>query len=357
MSSSTKKHSKSSQAGFLRPTIASQKRCVKQCSLPLPIHKGKKKSLKKKTKTSRPNDSNVLASRSGFSKNETKSLLSAIEVYGCESKHNLSENDPPGLAEARKMCEQLKKQIDDLKLHQEAYEERLKHNQPFNSFSKSNGVEDGGSYPKVQVHSASSEALRLQNLTNTSYFDGRSKLVSKANFSRYEKPFQDTSNLPEQLSYNNLFCKPNTPESIIKKLNSERDRYKRKVIKLQHELKAMKKQKNCVLKSPELSLHELSFFNADMVGEGRLAVVYEGTLSGKPVAVKKLIRSGVMTSSDRSYLAAEAGLLLPLEHKNVVQLLGVCSTPMEPLIVTEFVNGKTLSDMLAKSGDGYDCSY
>ena len=347
MSGKIKKQSDFRQSGFLKPTVASQGRCIKHSSrsLPVPSHKVKKKPLKKKLKHNE--DKSISKSISPSGHHGRMAIASAVELYGNASKSASKEavpvlsSDHPGLNDAKKMCEELKEQINDLKLHQEVYEERLK---------QSHSIRSRNSCQKLSKNASTSENLQVKHLHKSSNVGEHSNHVIRVNVNRKDKPFQDTSNLPEQLSYNSLFYKPDASESIIKKLNSERDRYKRKVMKLQHELKEMKKQKGALLKSPEIPLHELSFYNADMVGEGRLAIVYEGTLCGKPVAVKKLIRSGVMTSSDRSYLAAEAGLLVPLEHKNIIKVMGVCSAPMEPLIVTEFVNGKTLCNMLKKSG-------
>ena len=366
MSSKNRKHNSSRQFGFLRPTVASQGRCNKQCSrtLPVPGQKSKKKIVKKKTKLY-SSSSNPTLSTNATRQNVRCIIPSAVEVYtgGTRSESvpkthssiGLESTEHSSVKEARKMCEELKEQINDLKLHQEAYEKRFRTTKS----RKSNG--HNMEHPKIDESCTnigtsgtrtanSSENLMVKNLHISPSFNEPSNPVIRVNVNKKEKPFQDTSNLPtEQLSYNSLFFRPDASELIIKNLNSERDRYKRKVMKLRQELKSMKQEKTSMLKSPEISLHDLSFFNADMIGEGRLAVVYEGTLNGRRVAVKKLVRSGVMTSSDRSYLVAEAGLLLPLQHRNVVRIFGVCSTPMEPLIVTEFVNGKTLAHLLQKS--------
>ena len=357
MSNKSKKHS-DKQLGFLRPTVASQGRSNKQCNrtIPVPCQKIKKKVVKKKSKLYN-SPTSPSRSASSLRQNFRCTIPSAVEVYGGKAKSDfrhplfgLSSKEHPGLNEARKMCEELKEQIDDLKLHQEAYEERLKSSQTQKAIRGNNSIHTKiGETATSTV--TSSENLCTKNFHISPNFTDPRNPVIRVNVNKKDKPFHDSSNLPaEELTYNSLFFRPEASDSIIRKLNSERDRYKRKVMKLQQELKLMKKQKNAVLNSPEISLHDLSFYNADMIGEGRLAVVYEGTLNCKPVAVKKLVRSGVMTSSDRSYLTAEAGLLLPLQHRNVVGIFGVCSTPMEPLIVTELVNGKTLAHMLHKSG-------
>jgi len=362
MSNKTKKNVGSRQLGFLRPTVASQGRCSKQCNhtVPVPSQKTKKKILKKKTTRYNSSTSPIL-SNSTSRQNVRCVLPSAVEMYtgGSTSEPTCISSslgpvsaEHPSIKEARKMCEELKKQINDLKLHQEVYEKKLRI-----SNSRSNGdldhskIDETSPSTRTDVTADSRENLHVKNLKISPSFNEPSNPVIRVSVNKKDKPFQDSSNLPaEQLSYNSLFFRPNASKLIIQKLNSERDQYKRKVVKLRQELKSMKQEKNSILKSPEISLHDLAFFNADMIGEGRLAVVYEGTLNGRRVAVKKLVRSGVMTSSDRSYLAAEAGLLLPLQHRNVVRIFGISSTPMEPLIITEFVNGKTLAYMLHKSG-------
>lgn len=59
-----------------------------------------------------------------------------------------------------------------------------------------------------------------------------------------------------------------------------------------------------------------------------------------------------VTLNCRSYLAAEAGLLMTLRHRNIVEVYGVCTAPLQPLIVTELVSGRNLHDKL-HSNTGY----
>ena len=351
MSKKVKKKNENEQviAGFLKPTVASQRRSHKYsfCSAStLKNNQSKKKNEKKKTK-SFAESVKIKKINGDFPKNNPNSIQSAVEMYS-EEPHKQNSNCYPHLCEARKMCEELKEQIDNLKLQQSKYEEHMK---------KSNCVEfidfapdhlNQGDY----LDTCTDENLIPKNLKDSPIQPVHflSTLPEKLKASQKVAPFQDSSNKANQISLSNsFFYDLNTSDSLIKKLQSERNCYKRRVIKLQQELKMIKKSKSTIMRSPEIPLNELTFFTADMIGEGRSAVVYEGTLSGKPVAVKKLIQSGVMNSSDRSYLAAEAGLLLPLQHRNIVALIGICSSPLEPLIVTEFVNGKTLAHMLLKS--------
>lgn len=343
-------------AGFLKPTVASQRRSCKapnRLMSPNKTHQSKKKEKKKiNSKFGLLNIEKVCSS---LNKGDMNGMPSAVEVYSgkfpLKSCLNSEKKCHPELCEAKKMCEELKEQIKDLKLQQSEYQERLKtsfHDDAshsvyiphLSSSHQKNGSTDENLAPRIPNNSPI--------LTNC--YVSTSALPEQQSTSKKNLPFQDLSNVPNQLSYNDLLHNTNDSNSIIKQLHSEKDRYKRRVVKLQQELKQIKKKSNAFVKTPEIPLNELSFYNADMIGEGRLAVVYEGTLNGKHVAVKKLIRSGVMTSSDRSYLTAEANLLLPLQHHNIVALMGVCSSPVEPLIVTEFVNGKTLSDMILKSG-------
>jgi len=347
----------SSNIGFLRPTLASQRRCV-HSQPQFTVVNNKKKNPEKTRKKS--------FNHSTFEISKQNEVRSAVELYGarsplltsdngCHEKtaisqvqcHNPRITTSQDLTEARKMCEELQKQINELKLNQENFQnhrqaledmDRLELTKSHSTQTSARLIDDGFEKPKV---------------SQTPYHPNS---VIKVNVKSRQKPFLDTSNAPTEMDlpnakvYQAAFKKSDSPSKVIKKLYSERDKYKNKVVKLQTELKLVKQNRDKVTKSPEIAMKDLSFYSTDMVGEGRLAVVYAGELCGQKVAVKKLTNSGVLSSSDRSYLTAEADLLIHLQHKHIVKVYGVCSSPMEPLIIGEFVYGATVADLLNDTG-------
>ncbi|XP_076817413.1 uncharacterized protein LOC143462960 isoform X2 [Clavelina lepadiformis] len=367
-----KKHGQacSPHAGFLKPTLAYQRRCATKQSGN--HQKSKRKGRKSKAEANQKN--NLSWNKSPMQETGSR-LFSAVEMYGRVTPPKADGNDQEialnstfitksqfdkneeTLIEARKMCDTLKEQIQELRTHQENFDEHMRSMKPDVSMSHGhNSVRvDGLNNSKVKAQILSSNtasAKKNENHTENSVgYPLHPNSIIRVNVQPKQQPLLDTSNI-----HKNVENPPvtNTPESIIRKLHTERDKYKRRVLKLQTELKIVKRNKEKLLKSPEIMLNDLCFYNADMVGEGRIANVYEGTLHGKAVAVKKLVRPGLMTASDRSYLAAEAGLLVLLQHRNIVRVMGVCTAPMEPLIVTEFVHGKTVLDMVTRAGGGLD---
>eukprot|EP01097_Dermamoeba_algensis_P004890 TRINITY_DN3137_c0_g1_i1.p1 TRINITY_DN3137_c0_g1~~TRINITY_DN3137_c0_g1_i1.p1 ORF type:complete len:567 (+),score=154.12 TRINITY_DN3137_c0_g1_i1:49-1701(+) len=96
----------------------------------------------------------------------------------------------------------------------------------------------------------------------------------------------------------------------------------------------------------EIDFPELIF--EEELGRGAFGVVFRGKWRLQDVAVKKLLDT--LTDKELEDFKQEAALMTNLRpHRNVVQLIGICSNPDYPLcIVTEFLNSGSLSSLLSK---------
>lgn len=341
----------SRSAGFLRPTMASQRR-----SLNFTAESTTKAANKKRG--SKPSKHRYV--KESMCKSPEKDVKSAVELYrsttsgsSCsrsfelnspvtQSVHKYSENS--ALADAKKMCANLQQQINELKVNQENINRSMVRSDNYNHVVPTQCLDKPADVPlnAAELHHSIPNSVHPNS-------------VIRVNIQKNSQPLFDASNreneLPNVQAYQSTFRKKNNSESVIKKLHSERDKYKHKVLKLQTELKLVKRGKEKIMKSPELSQNDITYYNTNLIGEGYLATVYSGTYKGKQVAVKKISKLGMLTSSDFSYLSAEAGLLIHLHHRNIVKIHGVCLSSMEPLIVMELVHGKTLLDVLNNAGE------
>jgi serine/threonine protein kinase len=67
-----------------------------------------------------------------------------------------------------------------------------------------------------------------------------------------------------------------------------------------------------------------NFSHEREIGRGSFGVVYKGVLpNGELVAVKKLLDSVTAVNQDKQF-QSEAGILIDLNHKNIVKLIGYC---------------------------------
>eukprot|EP00013_Stygamoeba_regulata_P009800 CAMPEP_0177666264 /NCGR_PEP_ID=MMETSP0447-20121125/21490_1 /TAXON_ID=0 /ORGANISM="Stygamoeba regulata, Strain BSH-02190019" /LENGTH=468 /DNA_ID=CAMNT_0019172403 /DNA_START=12 /DNA_END=1419 /DNA_ORIENTATION=+ len=84
------------------------------------------------------------------------------------------------------------------------------------------------------------------------------------------------------------------------------------------------------------------------LGRGAFGVVYKGKWRLQDVAVKKLLDS--LTDKELEEFKLEAALMMGLRpHRNVVQMLGICADPGQPLaIVTAFYDAGSLHSLLMK---------
>ncbi|GLJ24104.1 hypothetical protein SUGI_0459630 [Cryptomeria japonica] len=91
-------------------------------------------------------------------------------------------------------------------------------------------------------------------------------------------------------------------------------------------------------------------YSDDMkLGTGGSSTVYKGILSnGTPVAIKKFkdFPIGVESEEAMKQFINEIVILSGLNHKNVVSLVGCCLQTQSPLLVYEFVDGRTISHQL-----------
>ncbi|OMO64903.1 hypothetical protein COLO4_31716 [Corchorus olitorius] len=93
-----------------------------------------------------------------------------------------------------------------------------------------------------------------------------------------------------------------------------------------------------------INLATHNFSDSNLLGQGGFGPVYKGVLSdGKEVAVKRL--SSFSEQGTREF-ANEVLLILKLQHKNLVRLLGFCVDNHEKLLVYEFMPNSSLDVVL-----------
>ncbi|PPD99725.1 hypothetical protein GOBAR_DD03241 [Gossypium barbadense] len=87
-----------------------------------------------------------------------------------------------------------------------------------------------------------------------------------------------------------------------------------------------------------------NFSDSNMLGQGGFGPVYKGVLpDGKQVAVKRLSRFSEQGALE---FTNEVLLILKLQHKNLVRLLGFCVDQQEQLLVYEFMPNSSLDVVL-----------
>ncbi|XP_002119747.3 uncharacterized protein LOC100186169 [Ciona intestinalis] len=300
--------------GFLKPTLSYQQKVIPSKA------ETQRKILGKRTKRRKVKTS-LSETECGNGVNTV--INSAVEVY---SRPNTSEN----IGDVSSHLDELKsqnKECTDLE------NESLKFVCP----------------PAEKMCETSEINNNFGNPEKTDTIFAVNKPVIKVDVQRKFNPLQDKSNNYSVYSQLAAESSKDYQMGVIKKLNNKKEKYKRKVQKLESEMRVLKRRQTS-RKSIEIPLHEVSFYSSNLVGEGKLTNVYCGTYNGKAVAVKKFVQSCMITSSDRSYISAEAGLLVGLNHRNIVRLYGVSSSAVTPLIITEMVHGKTLKDLIANQG-------
>ncbi|KAL8112278.1 hypothetical protein AgCh_019833 [Apium graveolens] len=90
------------------------------------------------------------------------------------------------------------------------------------------------------------------------------------------------------------------------------------------------------------------FHPSNKLGQGGFGPVFKGKLEdGREIAVKKLSQN---SSQGKKEFLNEARLLMQVQHRNVVTLLGYCAYGAEKLLVYEYVANESLDKLLFKFG-------
>jgi serine/threonine protein kinase len=98
-----------------------------------------------------------------------------------------------------------------------------------------------------------------------------------------------------------------------------------------------------------LNLHDImvatnSFSRKKKLGEGGFGPVYKGKLpNGMEVAIKRLSKK---SSQGLTEFKNEVVLIIKLQHKNLVRLLGYCVEGDEKLLIYEYMSNKSLDGLL-----------
>ncbi|KAL4278063.1 hypothetical protein GQ457_03G037820 [Hibiscus cannabinus] len=80
--------------------------------------------------------------------------------------------------------------------------------------------------------------------------------------------------------------------------------------------------------------------------------LYKGTLCGQDVAIK-VLRTENLNENLRKEFTQEVNIMRKIRHKNVVQFIGACTSPPSLCIVTEFMSGGSVYDLLHKQKYGF----
>jgi len=127
------------------------------------------------------------------------------------------------------------------------------------------------------------------------------------------------------------------------------------VVTHQPSMKAAQGRPDPALAQYQVDFERLNFIRP--IGSGSFGRVYLAMWQETPVAVKILLDRGrdfaTMTAAQVMTIASpvlkelnrEAGLMASLRHSNIVQFMGVCTTP--PAIITEYCSAGSLRDVLS----------
>ncbi|KMZ63187.1 receptor kinase 2 [Zostera marina] len=87
-----------------------------------------------------------------------------------------------------------------------------------------------------------------------------------------------------------------------------------------------------------------NFSEANKLGEGGFGSVYKGTLTdGRDIAVKRLSSNSKQGIQE---FKNEISLLIKLQHRNLVRILGFCLEDDEKLLIYEYIHNKSLDTIL-----------
>ena len=100
----------------------------------------------------------------------------------------------------------------------------------------------------------------------------------------------------------------------------------------------------------EIDRGALEINDAACLGRGSFGEVHRGTWRGTEVAVKRL-REDMSSERELLEFRRELAIVNYLAHPNIVQFLGACTTSLPLCIVTEYMPGGNLADLLAARGE------
>ncbi|KAE8715576.1 ACT-like protein tyrosine kinase family protein isoform 2 [Hibiscus syriacus] len=80
--------------------------------------------------------------------------------------------------------------------------------------------------------------------------------------------------------------------------------------------------------------------------------LYKGTFCGQDVAIK-VLRTEHQNENLRKEFTQEVNIMRKIRHNNVVQFIGACTSPPSLCIVTEFMSGGSIYDLLQKQKSGF----
>lgn len=100
----------------------------------------------------------------------------------------------------------------------------------------------------------------------------------------------------------------------------------------------------------EIDLEEVEdeTIHSTKLGKGTIGSVYKMRWRGTVVAVKQLNEDLVSDAEALALFRLELGIVCSLAHPNIVQFLGACTTSRPYTIVTEYMGGRSLSQLLAR---------
>ncbi|KAI9124265.1 hypothetical protein K1719_005565 [Acacia pycnantha] len=87
-----------------------------------------------------------------------------------------------------------------------------------------------------------------------------------------------------------------------------------------------------------------NFSDENKIGQGGYGAVYKGILpNGQEIAVKRLLATSLQGALE---FTNEAALMVKLQHRNLVRLLGFCLEGQEKILVYEYIPNKSLDKFL-----------
>lgn len=91
-----------------------------------------------------------------------------------------------------------------------------------------------------------------------------------------------------------------------------------------------------------------NFHSTNLLGEGGFGSVYKGTLDdGEVVAIKKI---SFFSPHGRRQFLNEVNLILLVQHRNLIKLIGCCVENQERLLIYEYLPNKSLDKHLFEGG-------